>query len=242
MAIKLNLKPTFRGRQMPFGALHRIVTQNQLVRPAPAGGAVSFLQSSIHNQTAALLHRATVQSFGTASGWLYCDTAAYVCGVNLYGDLHFCCVCWFTIRWMLLLQASLLDPATSFPSSPFDSPELLAALQVLGLKSSITHQVLIQAASLVQSTAEHDPEGAAQRGRTLLRYLEVHSGKLLLLGNTQGALENVLFKVRTVWRSVTFNFRTAGMSGRWFWGKYQAEKLCCVVLDGPLGQTRVMSD
>ena len=76
--------------------------------------------------------------------------------------------------------ASLLDPLTCFPASPFDAPELVAPLVALGLRRSVTLAAVLDAARGVAAMAEKvDAEAATTRGSALLRYLDVELGRLL---------------------------------------------------------------
>jgi hypothetical protein len=68
---------------------------------------------------------------------------------------------------------ALLDSTTCFPVTPFNTPPVLAALHSLGLQAAVTREVVLRSARSVE--AGQDPA----RGLTLLRYLEVHGGKLL---------------------------------------------------------------
>eukprot|EP00803_Ostreobium_quekettii_P010692 evm.model.scf_230.1 EVM.evm.TU.scf_230.1 scf_230:55-29919(-) len=75
--------------------------------------------------------------------------------------------------------ADLLDPATSFPASDLASDNgMLASLQLLGMKTSITPETLLQSANSVQNLAPMDCAAAISRGKALLSYLEVEAGKL----------------------------------------------------------------
>ena len=75
---------------------------------------------------------------------------------------------------------ALLDPASSFPAPPFDSPELVAPLAALGLRRSVTQAVVLDAARGVAALAGRgDTAGAVERGAALLRYLDVELGRLV---------------------------------------------------------------
>lgn len=75
--------------------------------------------------------------------------------------------------------ASILDPAESFPSAPYDSPELIGPLIALGLKRSVTQETVLEAASSIAAQGHAEPAAARARGRALLRYLEVDPGRMV---------------------------------------------------------------
>eukprot|EP00884_Botryococcus_braunii_P020227 jgi/Botrbrau1/6889/Bobra.67_3s0008.1 len=81
----------------------------------------------------------------------------------------------------------LLDEAC-FPFSIFAEDEsLLAALQVLGMRSTVTPETLLQSARLIESLARTDDIAANARGKALLSYLEVEAGRLFGKGGGSGA-------------------------------------------------------
>ncbi|BDA44284.1 probable Sacsin [Coccomyxa sp. Obi] len=74
---------------------------------------------------------------------------------------------------------ALLDSHTAFPSAPFASEESLAALQRVGLRSTVSTATLLDSARSIAELASHSQAAARARGEVLLEYLEVEAGRLL---------------------------------------------------------------
>jgi hypothetical protein len=63
---------------------------------------------------------------------------------------------------------ALLDSAANFPAGPFASEEALAALQRLGLRSTVSTATLLDSARSTAELAAHDQKAAQARFDCLL--------------------------------------------------------------------------
>lgn len=74
---------------------------------------------------------------------------------------------------------ALLEDSDSFPCTLFHEPGILDMLLVLGLKTSVSTDTIIQSARQVESLMHNDQVKANMRGKVLLSYLEVNATKWL---------------------------------------------------------------
>ena len=76
--------------------------------------------------------------------------------------------------------AALLDASEVFPSGPFASEDVLGVLSRLGMRDQVTREAVLQSARSVEALAPVDAEAARDRGRALLRYVDVHAERLIV--------------------------------------------------------------
>ena len=74
--------------------------------------------------------------------------------------------------------AELLGVEGAYPAGVFSAPDLLSALERLGLRGEVTRGAVVQSARSVQELSASDGEAALRRARALLRYVDTHAAAL----------------------------------------------------------------
>ena len=82
--------------------------------------------------------------------------------------------------------AELLGVEGAYPAGVFSAPDLLSALERLGLRGEVTRGAVVQSARSVQELSASDGEAALRRARALLRYVDTHAATLLAPRPTRG--------------------------------------------------------
>lgn len=105
-----------------------------------------------------------------------------------------------------------LLPESHFPDTRFRHPDVLAALRLIGLKSTLGWPDLVEAAASVETLRDArgekgqegestgssgDAEAARVRGRALLTYLDTHDVRLFNLKETTGLWQRMAKLVQT---------------------------------------------
>ncbi|XP_008803352.1 sacsin [Phoenix dactylifera] len=97
---------------------------------------------------------------------------------------------------------ALLEESDCFPSGLFQEPGVLDMLLLLGLRTSVSTDTIIQSARQVESLMHKDQLKAYSRGKVLLSYLEVNPVKWLhnMPNDSQSRVNGMFSKVATALR------------------------------------------
>ncbi|CAL9081959.1 unnamed protein product [Musa acuminata var. zebrina] len=74
---------------------------------------------------------------------------------------------------------ALLEESDCFPCGPYSESSVLDMLLLLGLRTSVSTDAILQSAHQIESLMHKDQPRAHMRGKVLLSYLEVHAAKWL---------------------------------------------------------------
>ncbi|XP_073158695.1 uncharacterized protein [Henckelia pumila] len=101
---------------------------------------------------------------------------------------------------------ALLEDVDSFPSGKFRESGILDMLQGLGLKRTVSVEVVIESARHVECLMHENQENAHSKGKILLSYLEVNAFKWLPdpPADDQGAVNRIFFRAANAFKSRQF--------------------------------------
>ncbi|KAI5066266.1 hypothetical protein GOP47_0018890 [Adiantum capillus-veneris] len=122
----------------------------------------------------------------------------------------------------------LLNEKESFPSESFRTEEILDALRLLGLQTSISPNTIIQSARQVELMLKERPDEASARGFFLLSYLAVNAAKLFHSSVSDG--------VSSMFSKVTDMFqihRPESDLSKKFWNELASICWCPVLVQSP---------
>ncbi|KAH7404684.1 hypothetical protein KP509_15G038000 [Ceratopteris richardii] len=122
----------------------------------------------------------------------------------------------------------LLDGKQSFPSDAFRKHDVLDALQMLGLQTSVSPNTILESARQVEYMLKDLPDEACIRGFFLLSYLEANAVKLFPSSISDG-FNSMLLKVGDI-----FQTRKAETDvSRRFWSELASICWCPVLVQPP---------
>ncbi|XP_043716705.1 sacsin isoform X2 [Telopea speciosissima] len=124
----------------------------------------------------------------------------------------------------------LLEDSDSFPYGVFQDPGVLDMLLGLGLRTSVSPEVVIQSARQVELLMHKDQGKAHLRGKVLLSYLEVNASKWSFRPPSDGqrAMNKLFSQVAT-----TFKPRNLEFDVEKFWNDLRMICWCPVLVDAP---------
>ncbi|KAK9856110.1 hypothetical protein WJX84_004825 [Apatococcus fuscideae] len=85
---------------------------------------------------------------------------------------------------------SLLDGDSAFPSNPYDSEDVLASLQQLGLRTTASFETLLESAEHIVQLASANEAAAAHKGNALLGYVDLEVDRLITMQTSKGDMED----------------------------------------------------
>ena len=97
---------------------------------------------------------------------------------------------------------ALLDDSDSFPSGVFQEPDILDMLHILGLRTLVSPETVIESARQVERLMHEDQQKAHSRGKVLMSYLEVNAMKWLPNHNNdnEGTVNRIFSRAATAFR------------------------------------------
>ncbi|XP_074588626.1 LOW QUALITY PROTEIN: uncharacterized protein LOC141844465 [Curcuma longa] len=123
---------------------------------------------------------------------------------------------------------ALLEESDCFPFGPYGEPNVLDMLLLLGLKTSVSSDTILESAHQIESLMHQDQVKAHSRGKVLLSYLEVNAVKWLYNVSSDN-----FRKINMVFSKVSTVLRPRDVSSEVDIGKFWNElgKICwCPVL------------
>ncbi|KAH9612108.1 hypothetical protein KSS87_002588 [Heliosperma pusillum] len=125
---------------------------------------------------------------------------------------------------------ALLEDTDLFPFGPFEEPDILDILQVLGLRTSASPETVIQSARYVEQIRQDNPEKAYLRGKILFAYVEAnaHRWAAILLGDDHGTLNKMFSRA-----AIAFRPRNMKSDLEKFWNDLRMICWCPVLVSAP---------